>query len=666
MTISPEKHSNRSDIQTQVGLNEAPTNKVNVKILREAYNGNSDAQLKMAQHYSPFNGLKSKNKLAMKWYKKAAAQNHPSAQFHLASMYEEGLGCALDLNRALYWYEQAALHNHIESQYRIALLYKNAHQNNAQALVWLHKVIEGDVHHVDAMYQIAYIYNFDTFLNDNEQAFKWYNMAALEENDKRSFFELYWFYKTGKGNQPQNNDMALECLEISADQGYRSALFELAVCYETGDLVENMDLKKAYELYEESVSSTSIGVIKPLAYYKLGMLHNKEHSQDTEKAFDYFYKAAQLNVSEAHIELAHIYNKTEIYSLAFRYYTKAKNIGDPHGMYYVGTYYERGVYVGQDYKMAIDHYEKAAELGHLESQYRLAQIYSLGQGARRNTLKAFEYYAKSASLGHPQSLYEVGLRYMLGQSVEQSYEKSFVCVKESAQSGYPEAQYKLGWMYEIGVGIEINEKDASHWYLEAAKQEHVLAQYSIGKMCEMGKGIQQDYKQSYQWYLKASNHENADAQYRIALLYQKGYDQPNDDFVVFEWIKRAAINGNVDAQVLAGYMYHIGKGVSVNYQKAFEWYTIAASKGNKTACYNLSSMYKNGQGIEKDYSKAREWYNMASLHEQNDTEYRAEEIDELKQSLYPNHETTMQRIQHTSDQNEPEEESKINSMITLI
>jgi hypothetical protein len=50
---------------------------------------------------------------------------------------------------------------------------------------------------------------------------------------------------------------------------------------------------------------------------------------------------------------------------------------------------------------------------------------------------------------------------------------------------------------------------------------------------------------------------------------------------------------------------------------------------------------------------------MASLHEQDDTEYRAEVIDELKQSLYPNHETTTQQIQHTSDQNEPEEGSKI-------
>jgi TPR repeat protein len=78
-----------------------------------AYQGNTDAQYDLAQHYDDisFWGIPNPYYNVSKkyyWYSKAASNNHAAANNNLADMYERGEGCSMDIKKALELYKRAA------------------------------------------------------------------------------------------------------------------------------------------------------------------------------------------------------------------------------------------------------------------------------------------------------------------------------------------------------------------------------------------------------------------------------------------------------------------------------------------------------------------------------------------------------------------------------
>ena len=78
-----------------------------------AYNGNSEAQYDLAQHYenigfwglpNPYYNVRKK----FYWYSKAANNNHAAACNNLADMYECGVGCEKSIEKALELYKKSA------------------------------------------------------------------------------------------------------------------------------------------------------------------------------------------------------------------------------------------------------------------------------------------------------------------------------------------------------------------------------------------------------------------------------------------------------------------------------------------------------------------------------------------------------------------------------
>jgi len=79
------------------------------------------------------------NAQALKWYRKAAAQNDAMAQYNLASMYDNGEVVEEDKAKALEWYVKAAYGGHKESPNYIGILYDNgegAPEDDIAACAW--------------------------------------------------------------------------------------------------------------------------------------------------------------------------------------------------------------------------------------------------------------------------------------------------------------------------------------------------------------------------------------------------------------------------------------------------------------------------------------------------------------------------------------------------
>lgn len=125
-----------------------------------ADSGNPTAQLRLGNLYYHGQGLPEDEKLAIFWWKKAAAHGNADAMFQLASAYLFGAQAAKfvpDPDReAAIWYFQAASAGHAEAQYHLGLLFlagKGVIDSRKEAAHWFRKASEQG--HVEAKKALA-------------------------------------------------------------------------------------------------------------------------------------------------------------------------------------------------------------------------------------------------------------------------------------------------------------------------------------------------------------------------------------------------------------------------------------------------------------------------------------------------------------------------------
>ena len=59
---------------------------------------------------------------AMRWFRRAADQNHAGAQFNLGLVYANGWGVQTDETEAMTWYRRAADQGHANAQHNLGLM----------------------------------------------------------------------------------------------------------------------------------------------------------------------------------------------------------------------------------------------------------------------------------------------------------------------------------------------------------------------------------------------------------------------------------------------------------------------------------------------------------------------------------------------------------------
>ena len=84
------------------------------------------------------------------------------------------------------------------------------------------------------------------------------------------------------------------------------------------------------------------------------------------------------------------------------WYRKAALQELPEAEYNLGTLYERGIGVPQDYAQAADLYRRAAEKGNASAQFNLGLLYDNGTGVEKDYAQAAAWYTKAAEQGFPE------------------------------------------------------------------------------------------------------------------------------------------------------------------------------------------------------------------------------------------------------------------------
>lgn len=221
-----------------------------------------------------------------------------------------------------------------------------------------------------------------------------------------------------------NKQKTLYWVDKMVENGYPDALIILANAYENGYYEFERDTDKAFEYYLKVANLGEVHSQLWLVDYYLGRRVVEGGfcncgNIDYQKALEWAEKASKLGSSEANRKIAEIYlNRDENnpnYQKAIEYYNLAiKQIkvelekqptDGSHKLHLVWSYTDLGeiYYQLKDYQKAKLNFENAIDVADYHSSrayYGLSLLYRYGYGVPKNIKKADELHKKSCELGY--------------------------------------------------------------------------------------------------------------------------------------------------------------------------------------------------------------------------------------------------------------------------
>ena len=125
-----------------------------------------------------------------------------------------------------------------------------------------------------------------------------------------------------------------------------------------------------------------------------------KHGEEVKKRM---LRRAEANDPIALEHLGQLRYEEEDYESAFRYWTRAAEVGDVNASFQLGSMYWKGKFVENDMDNCIAHWEQAAIGGHVVARYTLGHIEELMERFDR----AVKHWIIAASLGHNGSIHEL-------------------------------------------------------------------------------------------------------------------------------------------------------------------------------------------------------------------------------------------------------------------
>ena len=149
----------------------------------KAGKGDAEAQFNLAVCYRKGQGVAKDDRKAVKWFVKAAEQNHAEAQLYLGFCYAKGQGVKINYNEVVKWWRNAAEQNHSEAQYNFGVCYANGEgveKDFAEAVKWWRKAAEQN--DANAQYSLGVCYaSGEGVKKDNVEAYAWISLAAQKD-----------------------------------------------------------------------------------------------------------------------------------------------------------------------------------------------------------------------------------------------------------------------------------------------------------------------------------------------------------------------------------------------------------------------------------------------------------------------------------------------------
>lgn len=116
----------------------------------------------------------------------------------------------------------------------------------------------------------------------------------------------------------------------------------------------------------------------------------------------------------------------------------------------MGWSYYHGNKVKQDYEEAFKWFSKAANLGEASAQFNVGMMYQKGEGTKQDLNEAAKWYRKSAEQGKASAQLNLGMMYISGRGIRQNLEEGKKWLTKAADQGDMTAKANLSWLIQQG------------------------------------------------------------------------------------------------------------------------------------------------------------------------------------------------------------------------
>ena len=229
--------------------------------------------------------------------------------------------------------------------------------------------------------------------------------------------------------------------------------------------------------------------------------------------FDDIYKAAEQGNVKAQVKLGLMYKLGEGVTpdvvQSFYWFQQAALQGHDFAAFACGIFYLKGEDpFPMNHREAFKWFEKAKDLGNMDACYCLGMMCFHGQGVSVNLQESLKYFRIAAENGHVDAMYMIGNQYLKGEGTRINKVEAFKWFLRAAELGEINAQVQVGYMYSNGLGVDVNQEEAFRWSKMAAEAGDAVAQANISWYYFKGLGTYVDYEESYYWAKKSAEQNN--------------------------------------------------------------------------------------------------------------------------------------------------------------
>ena len=148
-------------------------------------------------------------------------------------------------------------------------------------------------------------------------------------------------------------------------------------------------------------------------------------------------KVSDVKSGAEYIKLAEQYMKKEDKLRAIKSSTKACDLNDGKGCFYLGAFFESGEGVKKDYLKASKYYKRGCDLNNNRACWRLGQFYYHGEkGIKEDFRKAEKYLKKACVLKVRVACSKLGMLYCKGgDGIKGDYSKGMKYIKKGCDMG---------------------------------------------------------------------------------------------------------------------------------------------------------------------------------------------------------------------------------------
>ena len=243
--------------------------------------------------------------------------------------------------------------------------------------------------------------------------------------------------------------------------------------------------------------------------------------RDVELAYDYFLKAAEKGDPASMVALGSRLLNGDVVKRdeqkGIGWLNKAIESKEFTAHLVLGDYFENEK---KNLKSALSSYTLGAEAGQTDCMVRAAAFHLEGKGTDKDKGRGIELLEKAAKANNPQAHLMLAAQ-ILGEE-KADFTKGYTHLLSASNGGLALAQNELGLLYLSGKLGVADVPAAASWFTLAAKGGLASAQNNLAALYERGAGVEQSFDKAGQLYSLAAQQESGSATLALARFHAAG------------------------------------------------------------------------------------------------------------------------------------------------